>query len=733
MNFLYQQIKHYLLLEKGHFTDSDNRTWKLSALRVILLSGTILTLLILTHSSYVAYSLDMPFVLAITSTFFVLLVAILCMGKSLTHLAAAGLLLMVVLACISILLFVPDFEAAKFGLLFLFTLPLFVRLFFSNKAALVAMMLNLIPYALLIRNAPLPQLFDIDISLPQTHTYLSSLVFLFFNFCLPLALMRFLTTLDKQSEVLARQSSKLAAVVNRYQEIFDNGGTASFFCDQHGTILQANQAARDLIKQAGGQRNSLQQLFQFDEPLSANKKIRGKLKVPPHDHYELQPASLVHHKKQLIHCHNISQQDSFKRLYFLDSLTGLRNHNFWYERAFLRLKRPKALFLLKLTNLREVNIQHGLDIGDQLLIELTRQLRRKLPQQVHFYRFPGAKLMLAVPSELFHHIAPSSWLTQQLPGFISLSINEGYLDLLLDWRAGISQHRQGSPANLLMEECAIALSRTDSKHPVVEYEQIYSRSIHKNSLLRDKVKQYLDERALELWLQPQFNVQREVIGYEALARIRQQANQTVLTPQQFLPQIDQHDWHVQFSSQVLSKAIEMLSHWPPQLKAVPLAINLAGPEILDDNFYARLLRYYTESSMLRQRLELEITETSAMASHDETRKRLTCLAQLGVCVIIDDFGTGHASLSQLIDISASTLKIDREFINGIPHSQRHLKLVQATLELATKLNLQAIAEGVETNEQLDLLISMGCDRFQGYLLGKPMPLAYWTANAAQLV
>lgn len=725
MNWLYQHIKNYLLLEKEHFTDADNRIWKLSALRIILLSGTLLTLVILLHSSYVAYRLDRHFVLAISSTFVLLLVMILSLGKNATNLAAAGLLLTVVLAGVSILLFVPDFESAKFGLLFLFTLPLFVRLFFGNKAAIVAMLLNLIPYALLIRNTPLPQLFNLQASLPQTHTYLSSLVFLFFNFCLPLAVMRLLTTLDRQSKALTLQSRKLGTIVNRYQEIFDNGGTASFFCDQQGNILQANQTARELIRQAGGKCGSLAKIFHFDESLSPGKKIRGKLKAPPHDHYELHPASLVHHKKQLIHCHNISQQDSFKRLYFLDSLTGLRNHNFWYERAFSRLKHPKVLLLLKLANLREVNVQHGLHTGDQLLVELSRQLRRKLPGQVHFYRFPGAKFMLATPVSVFQNQRPQEWLTQYLPSFISLQMPEGCLDLLLDWRVGTSPQREGVAANLLIEECAIALSRADSKHHVVEYEQIYSRTIHRNSLLRDKVKQFLDERALELWLQPQFNAEHQLTGYEALARIRQQGNQTVLTPQQFLPQIDQHDWHVQFSTQVLNKTIDILRNWPSTLPSVPVAINLAGPEILDDAFYEKLLRYYSQSPLLRQRLELEITETSAMARHDETRKRLTCLSELGVCVIIDDFGTGHASLSQLIDISASTLKIDREFIDKITDSQRHLKLVQATLELANKLNMHTIAEGVENSEQLALLKSLGCQRFQGYLFGKPMPLSHW--------
>nr|WP_257721067.1 EAL domain-containing protein [Lacimicrobium alkaliphilum] len=176
---------------------------------------------------------------------------------------------------------------------------------------------------------------------------------------------------------------------------------------------------------------------------------------------------------------------------------------------------------------------------------------------------------------------------------------------------------------------------------------------------------------------------------------------------------------------MLEKAVLLLENWPAGLPEVPLAVNLSGPELLDDVFYEKLLRRFSESLFLRDKLKLELTETSVLASHDETKKRLSSLANVGATIIIDDFGTGHASLSQLIDLSASVLKVDREFVDRIESSERHRKIVRMTLELANALKMQAIAEGVETEAQLSLLKQMGFTCFQGYYFGKPAPIEHW--------
>ena len=172
------------------------------------------------------------------------------------------------------------------------------------------------------------------------------------------------------------------------------------------------------------------------------------------------------------------------------------------------------------------------------------------------------------------------------------------------------------------------------------------KTIRENTQQKDKVKALLDNGCLALYLQPQVSLHGVTVGYEVLARLKEPKSGTAL-----------------------------LDKWPSNLPKVPLAINLSGPELLSDLFYEKLLRRFSESPELGARLKLELTETSVLASHYETKRRLTSLANVGATIIIDDFGTGHASLSQLIDMSASVIKVDREFVERVETSERHRKIV----------------------------------------------------------
>lgn len=149
---------------------------------------------------------------------------------------------------------------------------------------------------------------------------------------------------------------------------------------------------------------------------------------------------------------------------------------------------------------------------------------------------------------------------------------------------------------------------------------------------------------------------------------------------------------------------------------------------MNDVFFALLMSMTSERPWLSEMLELEITETSPVMTNPLIHKRLRALSQYGYSIAIDDFGTGQASMGQLIDIPANILKIDRRFVAPLPDDKRHLDIVKSTIQLARSLNMSVIAEGIETREQANLLISLGCDTLQGYYFGKPSPISDWTEN-----
>ena len=736
-------IKNYLLLNDDNLKTTDANTWRLSVLRTILLIGVILTSAIVIHSSYTAYVQELYYVMYLTLGFSAFLFATLAIGLKHIKLASACLVLAVVGASLCILFFTLDLMSARYGLLLLFTLPIIVRVLYGVKASIASMLLNFIPFYLLLNNTQLSPLFGIDITLPDTHTYLASLIFLFFNFCIPMAVLRVMSSLERQAEHNLLQSKKLNKLVSRYQEIFNNGGTPSFFCDDKGRILQANKAARALLKRHNPDGEYIQDLFALSLPITRGVNQLASICNAPEREFKLQPASLEHHKKQLIHCHDLSASkknmrefDAFKKQQFeklyVNELTGLKNHHFWKKTESSESILNRHIVLLKLANLREVNLQYGYSQGDQLLLRAAALLQSELPTDVSIYQFPGAKFLFTLNTKHLAQKTIEEYLARKLPSSMMIDSASAKVEHPLSWRVGHYHATREINVDAAAECCAIALSQSSELSPIVSFSVNTVKTIRENTQQKDNVKMLLDNGCLALYLQPQVDINGNIVGYEILARLKEPKTGTVLQPYQFLPLVEQNKWEVLFTQKIIDGTLELIKSWPAGLPPVPLAINLSGPELLSDLFYEKLLRRYSETPELGKRLKLELTETSVLASHNETKRRLTSLSNVGATIIIDDFGTGHASLSQLIDMSASIIKVDREFVERVETSERHRKIVKMTLDLAKSLEMQTIAEGVETRAQLSVLKDMGFKHFQGYLFGKPAPIEHWiSASKAQ--
>ncbi|QGX60524.1 EAL domain-containing protein [Alteromonas mediterranea] len=732
-------IKNYLLLNDDNLKTTDANIWRLSVLRTILLIGVVLTSAIVIHSSYTAYVQELYYVMYLTLGFSAFLFATLAIGLKHIKLASACLVLAVVGASLCILFFTLDLMSARYGLLLLFTLPIIVRVLYGVKASIASMLLNFIPFYLLLNNTQLSPLFGIDITLPDTHTYLASLIFLFFNFCIPMAVLRVMSSLERQAEHNLLQSKKLNKLVSRYQEIFNNGGTPSFFCDDKGRILQANKAARALLKRHNPDGEYIQDLFALSLPITRGVNQLASICNAPEREFKLQPASLEHHKKQLIHCHDLSASkknmrefDAFKKQQFeklyVNELTGLKNHHFWKKTESSESILNRHIVLLKLANLREVNLQYGYSQGDQLLLRAAALLQSELPTDVSIYQFPGAKFLFTLNTKHLAQKTIEEYLARKLPSTMMIDSASAKVEHPLSWRVGHYHATREINVDAAAECCAIALSQSSELSPIVSFSVNTVKTIRENTQQKDNVKMLLDNGCLALYLQPQVDINGNIVGYEILARLKEPKTGTVLQPYQFLPLVEQNKWEVLFTQKIIDGTLELIKSWPAGLPPVPLAINLSGPELLSDLFYEKLLRRYSETPELGKRLKLELTETSVLASHNETKRRLTSLSNVGATIIIDDFGTGHASLSQLIDMSASIIKVDREFVERVETSERHRKIVKMTLDLAKSLEMQTIAEGVETRAQLAVLKQMGFKHFQGYLFGKPAPIEHWISE-----
>ena len=211
-------------------------------------------------------------------------------------------------------------------------------------------------------------------------------------------------------------------------------------------------------------------------------------------------------------------------------------------------------------------------------------------------------------------------------------------------------------------------------------------------------------------------------GLEALVRWRHQ-ERGLLPPNEFVPLAEQSGLIVPLGYWVISRALrDMQALRERGLPPLHMAINLSFRQFQDNQLLATLGRLIDERGIDAQWLEFELTETAVMRRSDLVKQTMDALGRLGVRFSLDDFGTGFSSFVHLNSLPIALLKIDKSFVGGMEEREENRKLVHAMINLAHNLNLEVVAEGVETPEQLALLRLFGCDQAQGYLISKPLPL-----------
>lgn len=220
--------------------------------------------------------------------------------------------------------------------------------------------------------------------------------------------------------------------------------------------------------------------------------------------------------------------------------------------------------------------------------------------------------------------------------------------------------------------------------------------------------------------QPKFELATGIItGFEALVRW-QHPTRGLLTPAHFINAILTHKLSFELFSQMAIQITKQLSIWKQQGFCQHICINADAAEFSHPDFFGMVSKLFTQYNISEHQLHIEVTESSLIQRHSNVKKQLELLKNLGIFLALDDFGTGYASLSYLQEYPFDFIKIDKSFITNIETDRTQHAIVKAILDLAVALDMQVIAEGIETERQRDILLSMGCRHGQGYWLGKPV-------------
>ncbi|HTC62272.1 MAG TPA: EAL domain-containing protein [Candidatus Saccharimonadales bacterium] len=426
--------------------------------------------------------------------------------------------------------------------------------------------------------------------------------------------------------------------------------------------------------------------------------------------------------------HERMQDELFRRAHY-DSLTDLPNRILFEDRlnqaVALAGRRTSSVGVLciDLDGFKRVNDHYGHEAGDWLLQQVAQRLSTQLRKTDTVARLGGDEFIaiihdnrdgegVAKASEAFLQLLAEPYSFKGITLHTTASI--GVAVYPADGITGAELQRHADMAMYRAKECGRNVY------------QLYSTDLGDKLARRKQIEQHiqtsLESDGFELLYQPLFNGTRHIVGLEALIRFRSPTLKSI-SPTEFIRVAEQTGQILGIGEWLVREACRQAKLWQKDgLALVPIAVNISTVQLVRMDFSSRIAQILKEFDLSPQWLHVEITETAIMSDFEEGGYQLRSLADLGVEISIDDFGTGHSSLSYIHHLPIKALKIDRSFVLQLKESHESKAIVRAIVAMAKSLDLRVVAEGVETQEQLDAISAVGCDVFQGYFFAPPLDL-----------
>lgn len=416
-------------------------------------------------------------------------------------------------------------------------------------------------------------------------------------------------------------------------------------------------------------------------------------------------------------------QEMVHQLAYFDTLTNLPNRNSFHKNIPELLteagkKNEKiALLFIDLDKFKTVNDTYGYHAGDILIKESAQALKQLFQTENAFIsRYGGDEFVIGFSYEKLQDIESKA---KEIIRKIPLALST---DLKVVPSIGISlfpEHGKDAEMLLRFADTAVYQSKQDPQRDknYSFYEHSMSQELLRVNKLTNDLRKAISHDQLYLMYQPKIHLSsRKLEGVEALLRWAHPEFGNI-SPAEFIPLAEKSGQINEIGNWVLEKAIRQLGTIDRPLM---LNVNISTGQLLQDSFVQRIYKLVNENEYPSHLLNLEITESVALYDINKTIAILNQLKELNIKISMDDFGTGYSSLNHLLKLPVDYLKIDRSFIDGMEYKASQRMLTQATIDVAHNLNMSVVAEGIETSEQLNLLLGYGCDIGQGYYFSKPL-------------
>lgn len=409
---------------------------------------------------------------------------------------------------------------------------------------------------------------------------------------------------------------------------------------------------------------------------------------------------------------NVQVFQDMEHLAHHDVETGLPN-----RAGFRRGLQPLGgLFAqVQIDELEDIRGTLGEAVTSQLIAEVGHRLARDLGHEARVARVNGDRIALALPP------GDLGMARERVLAVLARPVAVAGLELQLPMGVGWSVG--GDSVTQAIDEAGLVVSRLPGGRQLRSgrWTEALGNEVRSRVRLLSDLQDALAENRIEMWLQPQVRLSDgQAIGAEALVRWRRRDGSLVM-PAEFIPMAEQTGAIRDLGERVTAQAVQTLASWPQS--SLRISVNVSMRQLEESSFADWLVALCETHDVPFRRLRLEITETAFTLEHSQVQDSLEALIGHGFELAIDDFGTGHSSLGRLFELRFQELKIDQSLVSGLEHDERARKLAAMIVELGRDFGVEVLAEGVETEAQLNHLRDIGCHLGQGWLYSKALPLS----------
>ncbi|RDE24013.1 EAL domain-containing protein [Parageobacillus thermoglucosidasius] len=421
--------------------------------------------------------------------------------------------------------------------------------------------------------------------------------------------------------------------------------------------------------------------------------------------------------------------EQLTKLALYDPLTNVPNRYLFEKRleSIIRMSKKHnqsfALLFLDLDRFKNINDTLGHHMGDMLLKETAQRLNGMLRKQDTIARFGGDEFVIILPN--LKHIREAVYMAENIIESLKRPFNVNHQEVYISTSIGISVYPyDGTDKETLirMADRAMYQAKTNGRNQFVLYHDGMNNNGRHLFQLETALRKAFDLGEFALYYQPQVDMKtKQIRAVEALIRWNHH-EKGVISPGQFIPLAEESGLITPISDWIIMQACEDLKQLQWQFPYVKMSINISPIYFQQIDFLEKLQKTIESVNVNPRSLELELTESAIMPHAEQSVGRLTTLKTMGISIAIDDFGTGFSSLSYLHRFPIDVLKIDQSFIKQLSQYQEDLAIVKAIIMMAHSLQIQVVAEGVETEKQYQILEEQRCDFVQGYYVSNPLTI-----------